>query len=139
MKIQTLKVFIAILFMAGLAATANAQLSMENWTELKNFHKVMAQTFHPTEEGNFKPIRERSGELAENARLLADSKVPAEFNKPEMVKAIQELNAGSRNLDVMIKNKATDEEVGKSLSTLHDTFHKIVGLKHDHNDPNHKH
>jgi hypothetical protein len=121
---------------------------MEDWKELKEFHKVMAQTFHPMEEGDYKPIRERSGEMAEKARLLVESKVPAEFNKPEMIQAIQELSKGSRTLDAMIKNKATDEEINKSLTALHDTFHKIVGMcqpgqhedhGHDHNDPNHKH
>ena len=151
MKTTTLKTFIAIFCMAILSATANAQSGTENWTELKEFHKVMAQTFHPMEEGDYKPIRERSGEMAEKARLLAESKVPAEFNKPEMLQAINDLNVGSRSLDAMVKNKATDAEINKSLTALHDTFHKIVGLckpgdkhehqhqHHDHSDPNHKH
>lgn len=144
---KALTAIIAILCMAGISVTA--QSSMEKWTELNNFHKVMAQTFHPMEDGDYKPIKERSGELAEKARLLADSKIPAEFSKPEMVKAVQELNAGCRNLDAMIKNKATDQEISKLLSSLHDTFHKIVGLcqpghdeekeKHNDSDQNHKH
>ena len=143
-----MKTFITIFCMIALSATVNAQSSVEKWVELKEFHKVMAQTFHPMEEGDYKPIKERSGEMAEKARLLVDSKVPAEFNKPEMLQAIQELNAGSRKLDASIKNKATDEEINKSLTALHDTFHKIVGLckpgdghheTHDHSDPNHKH
>ncbi len=165
MKTITLKTFIAIFCMAVVSATAFAQTpsgssaastskassksSMEEWTALKEFHKVMAQTFHPMEEGDYKPIRERSGELAEKARLLAESKVPADFNKPEMLKAIQELNAGSRLLDAAIKNKATDAEINKSLTELHETFHKIVGMcqpgdnheqneHHEHSDPNHK-
>ena len=163
MKTTTLKTFVTIFCMAIMAATAHAQSpsnptassssnassksSMEDWTELKEFHMVMAQTFHPMEEGNYKPIRERSAEMAEKARLLAESKVPAEFNKPEMLAAIQELNKGSRLLDAMIKNKATDAEVNKSLTELHETFHKIVGMcqpgdnheQHEHSDPNHKH
>jgi hypothetical protein len=147
MKTPALRVFIAILFMTGLSAATKAQSSMENWTELKNFHQVMAQTFHPMEKGDYKPIREQSGEMAEKARLLADSKIPAEFNKPEMVQAIQEVNAGSRKLDAMIKNKATDEEINKSLTALHEAFHKIVGLcqpgegheKHGDDNTNNKH
>src|SRR5215213_1573424 len=111
MKTKTMKTFIAIFCMIALSATVNAQSSIEKWVELKEFHKVMAQTFHPMEEGDYKPIKERSGEMAEKARLLVDSKVPAEFNKPEMLQAIQELNAGSRKLDASIKNKATDEEI----------------------------
>lgn len=159
MKTTTIKTFLVIFCMAVFSASANAQSAtaqstthpaksgMEGWTELKEFHKVMAQTFHPMEEGNYKPIRERSGEMFEKARLLAESKVPAEFNKPEMLKAIQELASGSRMLNAMVENKATDAEINKSLTALHDTFHKIVGMcqpgdkheQHDHSDPNHKH
>ena len=154
MKTTTLKTFIAIFCVAVLSATANAQSTAtnakadaESWPELKAFHKVMAQTFHPMEEGDYKPIRERSGEMLEKAMALSSSKVPAEFNKPEMLKAIQELTIGSRKLNAMVEAKAKDEEINKSLTALHDTFHKIVGLckpgdkheHHDHSDPNHKH
>ena len=31
-------------------------IEKDAWTELKEFHKVMAATFHPAEEGDFKPI-----------------------------------------------------------------------------------
>lgn len=133
--------------LTGFAVKTNAQTSAKDWKELKAFHSVMAATFHPSEEGNLQPIKERSGEMVEKAKLLATSKVPDEFNKPEMLAAIKELVAGSEKLDAMIKAKATDEEITKFLSGLHDTFHKIVGLcqpgdkheGHDHSDPNHKH
>src|SRR5204862_7754831 len=124
---QATKYFIIIALLTGFAVKANAG-GMEDWKELKAFHSVMAQTFHPSEEGNLKPIRERSGELAEKAKLLAASKIPAEFDKPEMKKAVNELAEGTTKLDAMIKNKATDKEVTAFLSGLHDTFHKIVGL-----------
>jgi hypothetical protein len=158
MKSTTLKTFIVIFSMALFSATVNAQSAaantaastksgINNWVELKEFHQVMAQTFHPLEDGNYQPIRTRSGELFEKARLLSESKVPAEFNKPEMLQAIQELVKGSRMLNAMVENKATDEEISKSLTALHETFHKIVGLcqpgdkneQHDHSDPNQKH
>ena len=29
-----------------------------SWPEIKTFHKVMSQTFHPSEEGNLQPIKE---------------------------------------------------------------------------------
>lgn len=132
--------------LTGFAVKTNAQASAKDWKELKAFHSVMAQTFHPSEEGNLQPIKERSGEMIEKAKALAASKVPDEFNKPEMLTAIKELIAGSEKLDAMIKAKATDEEITKYLSGLHDIFHKIVGLckpgdkhDHDHSDPNHKH
>ena len=124
------------------------QVSASDWKELKTFHSIMAQTFHPAEDGDLKPIRERSGEMAEKAKLLAASKPPAEFDKPEMKRAVEELVIGTKKLDEMVKNKATDKEVTEFLSGLHDTFHKIVGLcqpgdkheehMHEHHDSDHK-
>lgn len=152
---QSTKLIMIFALLTGFAVKVNAQSeakapakpSAKDWAELKAFHSVMAATFHPSEEGDLKPIKERSGEMAEKAKLLSASKVPADFNKPEMKKAIQELVEGTAKLDGMIKNKATDKEITEFLSGLHDTFHKIVGLckpgdkheEHDHSDPNHKH
>ena len=46
-------------------------IEKEHWPELMHFHKVLAQTFHPAEKGNYNPIRDRSGELfATKADLL---------------------------------------------------------------------
>ncbi len=39
----------------------------DDWPALKDFHKVMSQTFHPSEEGNLQPIKERSGEMTQKA------------------------------------------------------------------------
>jgi len=144
---QATKYVMIIALLTGFAVKTNAQASAKDWKELKAFHSVMAATFHPSEEGNLQPIKERSGEMVEKAKALAASKVPDEFNKPEMLKAIQELVMGSEKLDAMVKAKVADEEITKYLSGLHDIFHKIVGLckpgdkheGHDHSDPNHKH
>jgi hypothetical protein len=149
---QATKLVMIFAVLAAFAMKTNAQeskpkVSASDWKELKAFHSVMAQTFHPSEEGNLQPIKERSGEMVEKAKALAASKVPDEFNKPEMLTAIKELVTGSEKLDAMIKAKVSDEEITKYLSGLHDVFHKIVGLcrpgdkheEHDHSDPNHKH
>ncbi|MBK5283790.1 MAG: hypothetical protein JJE25_00165 [Bacteroidia bacterium] len=141
------KLVMIIALLTGFAVKTQAQASAKDWAELKTFHSIMAATFHPSEDGDLKPIRERSGEMAEKAKLLAASKVPADFDKPEMKKAVQELVEGTAKLDGMIKKKATDKELTEFLAGLHDTFHKIVGLcqpgdkheEHDHSDPNHKH
>ena len=44
-----------------------AQSIMDKWPELKTFHSIMSQTFHPSEEGNLQPIKERSKEMMEKA------------------------------------------------------------------------
>jgi hypothetical protein len=69
-----------VLFLLPILAigTASGQGRPE-WKELSAFHTVMSQTFHPAEEGDFKPIRERSGEMGEKAKAWKASAIPAEY------------------------------------------------------------
>lgn len=101
----------------------------DNWQALKDFHDVMSQTFHPSEDGNLQPIKTRSGEVVEKANLLANSEIPTEFGTPKIKEAVKRLQSGSLALDKLVKNqKSTDKEITISLSALHDVFHEIVGL-----------
>jgi len=111
----------------GISPRASAQNILDKWPELNTFHSVMSQTFHPMEDGNFKPIRARSAEMYQKASALAKAKIPAEFNKPEVVTSVKSLKAGSKALDKAIRNGATDKEVEQQLVALHDVFHAIVG------------
>jgi superoxide dismutase len=103
-------------------------LERETWKELAQFHEVMSQTFHPSEDGNLEPIRSRSTEMVERATALQMSNIPASFRTPEIKKALSDLVTGSEELDLMIKNKAGDKAVTSKLDSLHDTFHIIQGL-----------
>lgn len=105
-----------------------------NWQALKDFHKVMSQTFHPSEEGNLQPIKGRSGEMVQKAEALAKSNIPAEFNKKEVVAAVQRLASDSKKLDKLVKNNKSDKEITTALAKLHDVFHQIVGLCSDENE-----
>ena len=105
-----------------------AQSIMEKWPELKAFHSIMSQTFHPSEEGNLQPIKERSKEMMEKAAQLADSKIPLEYKTDAIVKAVEQLKSDTKKLHKMIGNKASDKEITAALSALHDVFHQIVGL-----------
>ena len=98
------------------------------WPEIKTFHKVMAQTFHPSEEGNLLPIKERSSEMAEKALALKMAKIPTEFNKKEIVASVNKLVKDTKALDKLVKGKATDAKITKALNGIHDVFHTIVGL-----------
>ena len=102
--------------------------TFDDWPALKDFHKVMSQTFHPSEEGNLEPIKKRSGEMVEKAALLAKSTIPAEFNKKEVVAAVQKLATDSKKLDKLVKSKKSDKELTDALTKLHDVFHEIIGL-----------
>jgi superoxide dismutase len=110
------------------SATAKKKGKFDDWQALKDFHKVMSQTFHPSEEGNLEPIKKRSGEMVEKAELLAKSVIPAEFNTKEVIAAVQKLATESKKLDAMVKGKKSDQELTAALAKLHDVFHEIIGL-----------
>lgn len=116
-----------------MAITAQAQSIFEQWAELNSFHQVMSQTFHPSEAGDLKPIKARSREMADKAKILARSAVPQKFDTPEIRQAVQQLAKDSKALHRLVKSsKATDEQIKKALADLHDVFHRIVGLcKHE--------
>lgn len=118
----------ALFLVAGLFGKSFAQSDLESWTELRAFHKVMAQTFHPSEDGNFEPIKTRAGEMVQKAEALKASKIPASFDNKSMRKHINALVKKSKKLEASIKAGASDATIKQSLSELHDVFHKIVGL-----------
>src|SRR6187399_1947479 len=123
--------FIAAIVTAFAISTANAQTpvtSQAQWPEKNEFHKVMAQTFHPSEEGNFEPIRSRIGEMHEKAVAWMNSTPPKEYDKPEIKSTMKELIGQIVAIKAMIENKATNDQLKPKLEELHETFHKIVGL-----------
>jgi hypothetical protein len=127
--------FFAMIFLFSIS---NAQSKFDNWPELKSFHAVLSQTFHPSEEGNLKPIMERSGELADKAEVLSKSKIPAELNTKEIAGTVETLRTESKTLQEIVSSKGSDEAITKQLTKVHDTFHVIVEKcshpagKHDH-------
>ncbi|MCC7443686.1 MAG: superoxide dismutase [Saprospiraceae bacterium] len=103
-------------------------IEKNTWEALKNFHAVMAQTFHPMEDGDFNPIRQRSSEMLDKAKLLSTSPAPNSFKTVQITNAIKELVDGAQSLDKLVKKKAKNDKIEASLTKLHDVFHKIQGL-----------
>ncbi|TAE52469.1 MAG: hypothetical protein EAZ89_08385 [Bacteroidetes bacterium] len=120
--------FSILLVLVFSAQRGQAQSIFDQWAELKTFHGVMSETFHPSEDGNLEPIKSRSGEMVQKASALTSSAIPAAFNTPAILKAAKQLKKGSKALDKMVKAKASDAQITQSLSALHDVFHEIVGL-----------
>jgi superoxide dismutase len=102
-------------------------IEKDAWSELKDFHMVMAQTFHPMEEGNFAPIKARATEMSAKAKVLAAGKIPSSFDNTEIKKAIADLVVGSEKLEKLVK-KGKEPKIKESLTKLHDVFHKIQEL-----------
>jgi hypothetical protein len=117
-----------IVLLAGVAFKAQAQQPV--WKELDDYHSVMAQTFHPSEEGNLQPIKERSGELADKAKALQKSAIPAAYQKPGVEETLDKLAKESKALDKMVRKKKPDADITKALAALHDRFHEVMEKCH---------
>jgi hypothetical protein len=96
------------------------------WKEMDEFHTVMATTFHPAEEGNLQPIRTRSQEMVNKATAWKNSAVPAGYDATATAAALKKLVKGTREIDKMVKAKATDQALVAKLTELHDVFHEIM-------------
>lgn len=116
------------------AMTASAEDS-DKWNELSAFHDVMSATFHPMEEGDFKPIRSRAGEMAAKAKQWADSAPPRVYDKAEIKANVTKLAQESNALAALAASKASDTQIKVSLNALHDRFHEIAGLCRDAKKP----
>jgi len=101
------------------------------WNELAAFHEVMSATFHPMEEGDFKPIRGRAAEMAAKAKQWSDSAPPQIYNSQEIKNSLGKLSQESKALATLVAKQASDTQIKESLSALHDRFHEIAGLCND--------
>ncbi|AWI26041.1 hypothetical protein HYN49_09110 [Flavobacterium pallidum] len=95
---------------------------------MKEFHEIISQTFHPSEEGNLEPIKSRSLELAQKAERLNMGEKPKEFSTKEILVATEKLQIKSWALHKKIKIGSSDKEITILLSEIHDIFHEIAGL-----------
>lgn len=128
------KLFLLCFSLIALGLTTKAQSTFDQWPALKEFHGVMSGTFHPAEEGNFKPIKTRSEELLNKATALQKSIIPKAYNKPTIIASIKKLSNESEKMDKLVKEKADDKAIMTQLNKVHDCFHEIVGLCKSHNE-----
>lgn len=127
MKKQLLTTLVLIF---AFSAIIKAQ-SVADWKEKNDFHKIMAQTFHPAEEGNFQPIRDRIDEMVTKAEAWKNSPIPAEIQDTKgMKKNLGKLVKMTKKLQKNIKAGVPDQVVLKQITALHDIFHNIVGICH---------
>jgi superoxide dismutase len=108
-----------------------AKIEKENWPEKNAFHKVLAQTFHAAEKGDFKPLRNMSGALYAQSILLQDSEIPKPLLKPEVTLALVRLEKKCGTLNKLVVKNAREKSLMKMIVAVHDVFHEVQGLCHD--------
>ena len=120
------KTFAIIAFLVSLNSLS-AQTTFDKWPAIKEFHEVMSQTFHPSEEGNLQPIKARSEELMNKAAAVLKSDMPEEFKTKSILAAAEKLQLQSKTVYKLVESKASDADIKIALSDLHDVFHDIIG------------
>lgn len=118
--------FIGFNLASHAVAAQNATEKKVTWQELRDFHEVMSTTFHPAEEKNFAPLKEKSGLLVERAEAWKKSPVPEGFKPEETAKVLKRLVKQCKQVDKMVKKGKTDEELFAGISKAHDIFHELI-------------
>ena len=119
--------YFALVMLLSVPAFSQTQQKKPVWAELKQFHTVMSSTFHPAEEGNLAPLRERAGELFQAAQKWQEAEIPAGFKKEETKATLKELVIKCGAVMKGVEARKTDADLTRLITEAHDVFHKIVG------------
>lgn len=122
---KLLMLFAAFLF---LSIGVLAQGKFDKWPEMKTYHGTLSQTFHPAEEGDLKPIRTRSHELYANAKLVAASPIPGEYDNDDIRKLIKRMVKEADKLNALVVLQEQNTTIMKQFNIVHSTFHEIAGM-----------
>lgn len=118
------------LFAAALLLTVSSfgQAKFNDWPEMKTFHSILAETFHPAEEGDMKPIKSRSHELFQNAKLINATPFPDAYDNDVMHKEIKKLVKETDKLNALVVRDEQNTTIMKQLNIVHDIYHGIAGM-----------
>lgn len=143
-KPSSILFLIAIIFIASCTAKKEEAVkeetaAAEEWPAMDAYHFAMAEAFHPFKDSaNLEPVKVQAVELAKAAETWVNAPLPEKVNNEEVKAKLQELKAGSDALAALVAT-GTNEEIGASLTALHDKFHELQeawyggeGHKHDH-------
>ncbi|MCS6917569.1 MAG: hypothetical protein RMK52_00565 [Chitinophagales bacterium] len=117
-----------MLFAAALPALAQQELKQA----VDDFHYSLAFTYHPmADEGNYDPIRKRSGELVEKARQVEQALYATREVPKELESRVDVLAESCAALHAIIQQGATDEAIYQRLTRIHDLFHEVEDVLND--------
>ncbi len=115
-------ILLALLFIAGYTA----QAQQNTWKEMDEFHAVMSATFHPAEENNLRPLKEKSGELLTKAKAWKESAVPAGYNAAIVSPILHKLVKQCKGIQKSVSKNKPDSTLKSRITEAHDTFHEIM-------------
>ena len=118
---------LAVILLAFLPAISFAQDKKAVWPEMKDFHAVMSATFHPVEDGNYAPLKEKAQSLFSTAQAWQKSAIPADFKPEETKAALKKLVIKCAAVSKAVQANLSDEKLKILITEAHDAFHTIVG------------
>lgn len=114
-----------VLFMTAISF---AQTSKKlEWKEMKDFHEIMSAVYHPTEEGNFTPLKEKAIDLFKAAKLWRDSKIPSGLMVEPTLATLNKILRKCREIADAVQINAPTSDLKVKITEAHDLFHKMVG------------
>lgn len=101
------------------------EISSGTWKEMDDFHTIMAESFHPFKDSaNLEPAIKNASAMAEAAAHWAEASLPGKVDNDETKAMLQEMKSATLAFVERVKS-GNDEEIGNSLTELHDLFHKL--------------
>lgn len=96
------------------------------WNEMNAFHEVMGKTFHPSENGNLKPLKDSASILLIKAKKWQNAKVPQGYNVNVVEPILKQLVAKCTQIKSAVLAKKEDEKLTKLIAEAHEIFHELI-------------
>ncbi|NMH25258.1 hypothetical protein [Flavobacterium solisilvae] len=122
--IKSLLTFAAIFSMNS----GNAQVIIQMWPEIKNYHELMTKSYKSAKKGDFNPIKNYATTLSKDAEKLCIENMPQNFRQPKTIEALVKLKRESKSIKELVENKASNNEIFETLKSIHHTFIKMSDL-----------
>ncbi len=97
-----------------------------DWKEMQNFHSLMSAIFHPSEEGNLKPLKAKSDSLLLSARTWKAAKIPAVFKPLKTSETLIKPVKQCALLSASVKAKKDDATLIAQIKETHEIFHTVA-------------
>lgn len=111
-----------------IAAISFAQTAKKlEWKEMKDFHEVMSAVYHPTEQGNFAPLKEKAIDLFKAAKVWRDSQVPSGLEVEKTKAILTKLLRKCREISNAVQVNTPDSQLKVMIVAAHDLFHQMAG------------
>ena len=95
------------------------------WKQMNAFHTVLAAAYHPVEAGDLKPLMAKATDLAAAAREWTASTPPAACNTDPIKTAVSQLSSDALALANQVMANASDADLKKAITAIHETFEKV--------------